>query len=384
MDYGPLRPLLRELTDDDGIDLQLLVTGMHLSPEFGLTIREIETDGFPIAERVEILLSSDTPVGTAKSMGLGLIGFAEAFQRLTPDIVVCQGDRYEIFCAAAAALITRIPVAHIGGGDITEGAFDDALRHAISKMSHLHFVALEEHRQRLLQMGEDPAHVFRVGELGLDTIAQMEPLSREALENQLGITFQPRNLLVTFHPATLDDEPAEQQFQILLKVLAELPDTGIVFTKVNADPAGRAINRLIDRFVAAHPATAAAFHSLGSLQYLSLMRQVDAVVGNSSSGIVEAPSLGIGTINIGSRQQGRLQAASIISCPPRPEPLRRAFATLYSPAFQARLKEVVNPYGDGRAAPRIARLLREISLDGILWKRFHPFPPAPPADTAEN
>jgi len=355
-----------------------------MQPEFGLTIQEIEADGLPITERVEILVSSDTPVGTAKSMGLGLIGFAEAFQRLQPDIVVCPGDRYEIFCAAAAALIFRIPVAHIGGGDLTEGAFDDALRHAISKMSHLHFVALEEHRQRLLQMGEDPEHVFRVGELGLDTIKQMTPLPREVLEKQLGITLRRRNLLVTFHPATLDEEPAELQFQTLLDVLAELPDTGIIFTKVNADPAGRAINRLIDGFVADHATNAAAFHSLGSLQYLSLMRQVDAVVGNSSSGIVEAPSLGIGTIDIGNRQQGRQRAASVISCPARPDRLRRAFAILYSPAFQARLKEVVNPYGDGQAAPRIANHLREVSLDGILKKKFHPFPPAPLADTAKQ
>jgi GDP/UDP-N,N'-diacetylbacillosamine 2-epimerase (hydrolysing) len=369
-EYGLLKPLLDEIKSDPDLSLQLIVTGMHLSPEFGLTFSEIEKDGFRIDNKIEILLSSDTATGTLKSMGLALMGFGEAYERLRPDIIVVLGDRFEIFSAAASALVSEIPVAHIHGGEVTEGAFDDAFRHSITKMSHLHFTSTEEYRKRVIQLGEAPERVFDVGAIGLDNVKRLKLLSKKELENKLNFKFAKRNLLVTFHPVTLENT-TEKQFKNLLTVLNELKDTKIIFTKTNADPGGMTINRIIDEYVVKNPQKAVSFISMGQLNYLSTMQFVDAVVGNSSSGIVEAPSFKIGTINIGNRQEGRIKAESIIDCEPTKESIKKALQELYSSDFQEKLKNIVNPYSDGNTARRILKVLKAYDIRNILKKTFY-------------
>jgi GDP/UDP-N,N'-diacetylbacillosamine 2-epimerase (hydrolysing) len=369
-EYGLLKPLLDEIKSDPDLSLQLIVTGMHLSPEFGLTFSEIEKDGFRIDNKIEILLSSDTATGTLKSMGLALMGFGEAYERLRPDIIVVLGDRFEIFSAAASALVSEIPVAHIHGGEVTEGAFDDAFRHSITKMSHLHFTSTEEYRKRVIQLGEAPERVFDVGAIGLDNVKRLKLLSKKELENKLNFKFAKRNLLVTFHPVTLENT-TEKQFKNLLTVLNELKDTKIIFTKTNADPGGMTINRIIDEYVVKNPQKAVSFISMGQLNYLSTMQFVDAVVGNSSSGIVEAPSFKIGTINIGNRQEGRIKAESIIDCEPTKESIKKALQELYSSDFQEKLKNIVNPYSDGNTARRILKVLKAYDIRNILKKNFY-------------
>jgi GDP/UDP-N,N'-diacetylbacillosamine 2-epimerase (hydrolysing) len=370
-EFGLLLPLMRLVKADTDMRLQLVVTGAHLAPEFGLTVKEVEESGLGIDERVEALLSSDTPVGTAKSMGLALIGLSEAFARLRPHMLVLLGDRTEVFCAAAAAAVMRIPVAHIHGGEATEGAVDELLRHAVTKMSYLHFTSTEEYRRRVIQLGEDPGRVHRVGALGLDFLKGTGLLSREEIESRFGIRFKGRSLLVTFHPPTL--EPGETQLQVgeLLAALAGLQDTTIIFTKANADAGGRAINAALASFAADRPGSAYLFDSLGHVPYLSLMREVDAVVGNSSSGILEAPSLHVATVNIGDRQRGRVMAASTICCPARREQISAALAEASSARFRAALPGVENPYGDGSAAPRIRDILRSFTVPPTPMKRFH-------------
>lgn len=368
-EYGLLRPLIEEIRREKKLILQLIVTGMHLSPEFGLTYRDIEKDGIPINEKIEILINSDTSVGTSKAMGLAMIGFGETFNRLNPHIVVLLGDRFEIFAAAAAALVNKIPIAHIHGGEITEGAFDDAFRHSITKMSHFHFTSCEEYRKRVVQLGEHPDRVFNVGAIGLDNIKRLKLLSQEELEQELGFKFNKYSLLITFHPVTLE-KTTDHQFSILLEVLDKLNDTHLIFTKSNADPGGMAINRMIDDYVLLNSHKAVAFTSMGQLRYLSTLQFVDAVVGNSSSGIVEAPSFHIGTINIGDRQKGRIKAESVIDCEPTTESLRRAFKNLYSKVFQEKLKQINNPYGDGNTSSKIVEILKNISLGGKQKKFF--------------
>jgi GDP/UDP-N,N'-diacetylbacillosamine 2-epimerase (hydrolysing) len=348
---------------------------MHLAPEFGETFREIEKDGFTVDYKVEMLLSSDTPVGVTKSIGLGMIGFGDALRQLQPHLLVVLGDRFEILPAVTAALIMRIPVAHIHGGEVTEGAFDEAIRHSITKMSHLHFVAAEDHRERVIQLGEDPDRVFVVGVLGIDSIENLELLDRESLEASLGFKLGVRNLLVTFHPATLEIETAVSQLSELLAALETLDDTHLIFTMPNADTEGRALRLLIQRFVDDH-AHARAYTSLGQHLYLSCMRHVDAVVGNSSSGLIEAPAFRKGTINIGDRQRGRLKAESVIDCAANRVSIQEALRRLYEPDFQAKLAVVKNPYGRGGAGKEIVRLIRELSLEGILGKAFHDLPAA--------
>lgn len=369
-EYGLLYWLMKEIQASPMLELQVAATGMHLSPEFGLTYRVIESDGFTIDAKVEMLLSSDTPVGIAKSVGLGIIGFADAFARLKPDIVVLLGDRFETFAAAQAALVARIPVAHLHGGETTEGAIDEAFRHAITKMAHLHFVATEEYRSRVIQLGEAPERVFNFGAAAIDYIERLVPLERKELEETIGFRFGERNLLVTFHPATLEAATAEQQFGELLAALDELPDTHAIFTMPNADAGGRALRAMIERFVAAHPETAMAAESLGQRRYLSVMRLVDGVVGNSSSGLIEAPSLRAGTINIGDRQRGRAKAASVIDCEPTRASIRAALTRLFSADFRASLQQVVSPYGERPPATRIAQVLAEYPLEGIVKKAF--------------
>jgi GDP/UDP-N,N'-diacetylbacillosamine 2-epimerase (hydrolysing) len=370
-EYGLLYWLMKEIQADPELELQLVVTGMHLSPEFGLTWKQIEDDGFNIHRKVEMLLSSDTPVGISKSMGVALIGFADSIEDLKPDIVVLLGDRFEIFVAATAAMVARIPIAHLHGGESTEGAFDEAMRHSITKMSHLHFTAAEEYKNRVIQLGEDPARVFNVGGLGIDNIKRLKLLSKNAFEESIHFKLNKKNLLVTFHPVTLEENTTEDQTRALLEALNRLDDTHFIFTKPNADTDSRVIIRLIDDFVEEHSQKAVSFISLGQLRYLSALQYVDGVVGNSSSGLAEAPSFKIGTVNIGDRQAGRLKASSIIDCVPDEKSINHALKELYSAPFQDKLKIVENPYGNGGASQKIKEVLRTHDLDDILKKRFY-------------
>lgn len=372
-DYGLLRWVMQGIKDDSELTLQIVATGMHLSPEFGLTYREIEQDGFKIDRKVEMLTSSDTPVGIAKSMGLGMIGFADTLNELRPDLIIVLGDRFEIFAAVAAALVARIPVAHLHGGESTEGAFDEALRHSISKMSHLHFVAAETYRQRVIQLGEQPDRVFLVGGLGIDNIKRLKLLGRTELEKSLGLKFGQKNLLITFHPATLEASTAASQMAELLAALSELQDTQLIFTMPNADTDGRALIKMLEQFVAQH-ANARAYTSLGQLRYLSCIAQVDGVVGNSSSGLAEVPSFRKGTINIGDRQRGRLQAASVINCEPSRQSIASALERLYSRSFQESLGQVCNPYGDGGASEKVVEAIKHYAIDSMTKKVFYDLP----------
>ena len=369
-EYGLLLWVMQGIKDDSELTLQIIATGMHLSPEFGLTYQEIEQDGFQIDRKVEMLTSSDTPVGIAKSMGLGLIGFADALDELQPDLIVVLGDRFEIFAVVSAALVARIPVAHLHGGETTEGAFDEALRHSITKMSHLHFVAAETYRQRVIQLGEQPDCVFMVGGLGIDNIKRLQLLDRSALENSLDFKLGPKSLLITYHPVTLETATAEKQMGKLLEALAALKDTLLIFTLPNADTDGRALINMVEKFVALHT-NARAYASLGQLRYLSCIAQVDGVVGNSSSGLAEVPSFKKGTINIGDRQRGRLQAESVINCEPTRESIASALAQLYSTDFQASLHQVINPYGEGGASEKVVTRLKNIAITGVVKKTFY-------------
>jgi len=369
-DYGLLRWVMEGIRKSPKLELQIIATGMHLSPEFGLTYREIEKDRFEINKKVEILVSSDSPQGLAKSMGLGMIGFADAIGELKPHMLLVLGDRFEIFSLAAAALTFRVPISHLHGGESTEGLIDESIRHSLTKMSHLHFVATEEYRKRVIQLGEQPERVFLVGGLGIDNIVRIELLDKIKLEESLGFRLGPRNLLVTFHPVTLENETSEDQLAELLKALDELNETHVIFTMPNADTDGRVIFRMIDDFVKLRP-TAKAFTSLGQLRYLSCLKHVDGVVGNSSSGLIEVPSFRKGTINIGDRQRGRIKAESVIDCDPKKASILEAVDSLYSQEFQGLLKNLVNPYGIGGASDAIVNVLERVDLDHILKKRFY-------------
>jgi GDP/UDP-N,N'-diacetylbacillosamine 2-epimerase (hydrolysing) len=370
-EYGLLYWLMKEIQGDADLELQIIATGMHLSSEFGLTYKQIEENGFKIDKKIEMLLSSDTPVGISKSMGLGIISFSEAYADLKPDIVVLLGDRFEIFSAASAATISRVPIAHLHGGEATEGLIDEPIRHSISKMSHLHFTAAEEYRRRVIQMGESPGRVFNVGGLGIDNIKKLTLLNRNEFEDSIDFKLGQKNLMITFHPVTLERATARDQFQNLLDTLDELDSTRFIFTKPNADTEGRVIIKMIDDYASKNSHKAIAFISLGQLRYLSAMQFIDGVVGNSSSGLAEAPTFKIGTINIGDRQRGRIKADSVIDCEPDKESILTAIRKLYSKEFQAKLKYVKNPYGEGGAAERINKLLKETDLTDILKKEFH-------------
>ncbi|MES2715829.1 MAG: UDP-N-acetylglucosamine 2-epimerase [Pseudomonadota bacterium] len=369
-EYGLLRALALAIRETPGLQLQLLVTGSHLSPEFGLTYREIEADGLAIDAKVEMLLSADTASATAKSMGLGMIGFGDAFERLRPDLVLLLGDRFEILAAASAALVACVPVAHLHGGETTEGAFDESIRHAVTKMAHLHFVAAADYRRRVIQLGESPDRVFQVGGLGVDAIQRLRLLDRATLEQAIGFALGPRNLLVTFHPVTLEAQGAEHQMRELLAALDGLADTHLIFTMPNADSGSRVLARLVDDFVATRQ-HARAYASLGQLRYLSCLQLVDGVVGNSSSGLIEAPTLGIGTVNIGDRQRGRLRAPAVIDCAPERGAILAAIGRLYTPEFRRLAQARANPYGQGGAVEKIVHVLQHHPLDGILKKSFH-------------
>ena len=372
-EYGLLRWVMEGINSSKELELQLIVTGMHLSPEFGMTHHEIEKDGFKINRKVEMLLSSDTPVGITKSMGLGLIGFADAFHDLKPNFLLVLGDRYETFIAATAATIRRIPIAHLHGGETTEGAFDEAFRHSITKMSHLHFVAAEEYKQRVIQLGEHPDQVFCVGGLGVDNILKLKLLDREELEESLSIKLEKKNLLVTFHPVTLEKDTATEQMSEVLNSLETLHDTRIIFTLANADTGGIRLNKMIENFVEQNK-NATAFDSLGQLRYLSCLKHVDGVIGNSSSGLTEVPSFKKGTVNIGDRQKGRLRANSVIDCFPTQSSIDTALEKLYSSEFNNTLRKVKNPYGSGGASEKIVNGLEKMRDQNLLKKKFYHLP----------
>ena len=372
-EYGLLRWVMHGIKDDPELILQVIATGMHLSPEFDLTYREIERDGFEINRKVEMLTSSDTAVGIAKSMGLGIIGFADALNELRPDLIVVLGDRFEVFSAASAALVARFPIAHLHGGETTEGVIDEAIRHSITKMSHLHFVATEEYLKRVIQLGENPNRVFLVGGLGVDSINHLQLLNRAELERSLGFNLGDKSLMITFHPATLEHGTAEHQMQELLGALSALQDTKLIFTMPNADTDGRSLIKMIEQFVTKHE-NAHAFTSLGQLRYLSCVSHVDGVIGNSSSGLTEVPSFKKGTINIGDRQRGRLQCKSIINCEPSNESITNALEKLYSADFQEGLHLTVNPYGEGGSSEKIVTTIKTLALDGLLKNSFYEVP----------
>lgn len=368
-DFGLLRFLMEDIKSCPLLELQVIVTGMHLLQEFGLTYKEIEKS-FNIDFKVNTLLDSDTAVEITRSMGYGLIGMAEALDRLSPNIVVLLGDRFEILPAAIAAIMKRIPLAHIHGGETTEGAIDESLRHAITKLANIHFVAAEPYRRRVIQMGERPERVFMVGGLGVDAINRVKFMKRQELERDFNLVFDKRNLLVTFHPATLESESSALQMQALLGALDALENTTLIFTFPNADMGGRDLMILVKRFAETRK-NVFAYESMGQQGYLSCLRQVDGVIGNSSSGLLEAPALGVPTVNIGSRQKGRLVASSVINCNPVQEDIARCIENIYDSEFRSNLKNTISPYGKGGASKRILEILKIHPLDGLLSKQFH-------------
>jgi GDP/UDP-N,N'-diacetylbacillosamine 2-epimerase (hydrolysing) len=364
-EYGLLYWLMKAIEQDGELQLQVIVTGMHLSPEFGLTYREVQKE-FKIDKKIEMLLSSDTAIGISKSIGLAQISFAEAYDELKPDLVVLLGDRYEIFSATSTAMIARIPIAHLHGGETTEGAFDEAIRHSITKMAYWHFTAAEPYRKRVIQLGESPDRVFNVGGLGVENIKRLKLLSKPEFEESIGFKLAGRNLLVTYHPVTLESASATSQFQALLNAIDMLENTNIIFTKANSDTDGRVINQMIDNYAAQNPHKSIAFTSLGQLRYLSALQYVDVIVGNSSSGLLEVPSFKKATINIGDRQTGRLKAQSIIDCAPTEQAIKKAVEKAFSDEFKTKLSTTVNPYGEGEASTKILPIIkRDISVQDV-------------------
>ena len=370
-EYGLLFWLMKSINDDPKLELQIIATGMHLSHEFGLTYKEIENDGFHINCKIEMLLSADTPSAISKSTGIGLIGFADAYNELNPDIVVVLGDRFEILAASIAALFARIPIAHIHGGETTTGAFDEAIRHSISKMAWWHFVAADEYEKRVVQLGEDPKRVINVGGLGVDAIRKARLFTKKELMSKTGIKFGNKNLLITYHPVTLEKQTSQKHFKFLLNVLGELRDVNLIFTMPNADSDGRIIKQMIGEFVNRYKERSLSFTSMGHIKYLSTLQFVDGVIGNSSSGLSEAPTFKIGTINIGDRQKGRLKAKSVIDCNPTKESIKKAIETLYSEDFQMILPSVENPYGKGNAIETIMNVLIKVGIPSEPKKEYY-------------
>jgi GDP/UDP-N,N'-diacetylbacillosamine 2-epimerase (hydrolysing) len=370
-EYGLLYWTMKALQADEAVDFSICVTGMHLSPEFGLTYKKILEDGFIINEKVETLLSSDTAVGVSKSIGLGTISFSEVFERLNPDLILVLGDRYEIFAACTAAMISRIPIAHCHGGESTEGLIDEAIRHSITKMSQIHFTSTEEYKRRVIQLGEQPRNVYNVGALGIENINKLKLLTKSEFEDSIKFKLNKINFLVTFHPVTLDNLSSEDQFKQLLIALDKFQDTNIIFTKPNSDTDGRVIIQLIDDYVKNNSQKAIAFTSLGQLRYLAAIQFMDVVVGNSSSGLIEVPSFKKATINIGDRQQGRVKAASVIDCEPDNKDIENAIKKALSEEFKKELKFSKNPYGDKNSSILIVDVLKSIDLNDIIKKQFY-------------
>ena len=370
-EYGLLRPLLQELKSDPNVELQLLVSGMHLSHEFGLTYQEIEKDGYVCNEKVEMVLSSDTPSSTVKSMGLGMIGFADALGRLVPDVLVTLGDRYENMSVVTAAWVCRIPVAHIQGGEKTLGAIDDQFRHCILKLSTLLFVATEEYRKRVIQLGEDPSRVFDVGALNVDALKKIKVLSKHELERLIGISFEKPTILVTFHPVTLEKDTAKKNFSEFLAAIDELGDVNVIFTKTLADTEGRIINGMIDEYVSRNKSNTVAFTSLGQLRYISALNYVDVVAGNSSSGVIETPSLKVPTLNIGKREEGRIMADNVICVEQSKESVIIGFKKALSKEFKEGLIDMSNPYEKADTAIKIKEILVSYEFPESIMKAFY-------------
>lgn len=369
-EYGLLKPLMDLILQDPELDFELYVTGMHLSPEFGNTVNLIEADAIPISEKVEILVSGDTPSAVTKSMGLAMIGFADVFARHKPDILILLGDRFEAFCVAAAATVARIPIAHLHGGELTLGAIDDAFRHSITKMSYLHFTSTEEYKNRVIQLGEDPERVFNVGAIGIEIIKTLPLLSKEELEQSLGVILKLPLALITFHPATLDEQKPEDQINELFKALDVFPDLFCVFTKANADAGGRVINKCIDDYVLRNTDRAVAFTSMGQLRYLSVMKLAFVVIGNSSSGIIEAPSFNVPTINIGDRQAGRVQSSSVINCSASGKEIITCIQNVF-PGESTAIKTTINPYDKKNTIVEIWTRLHAFLGLGVRAKKFY-------------
>jgi UDP-hydrolysing UDP-N-acetyl-D-glucosamine 2-epimerase len=372
-DYSSLLPILRLINNDPELELLLFVGAMHLAPQFGLTLKDIETDAFPIADRVEMLLASDTPLGVAKSIGLGVIGFAESLSRHRPDILMIIGDRYELLSVACAALALGIPVAHVSGGDLTEGAIDNQVRFALTKLSHLHFVAMETHAKRLCQMGEESWRIFVTGEPALDLLHQIQLLSREELANCLGLNLTPPILVVTLHPTTISEVPIREQVSSLLSALSHVRGT-LVFTYPNADVGHSEIIDQIQTFVREHP-NSGLFFNLGHCRYYSLLAIADLMVGNSSSGIWEAPSFCLPVVNVGERQRGRVRAGNVIDVSFDADAISEGIRQALEPHFRSSLQGMRNPYGDGHASERIVRVLKQVNIDyRLLQKHFVEIP----------
>lgn len=370
-EYGLLNPLMKAIRKDRTLQLQLAVTGMHFSPEFGSTFQQILDDGFTIDEKVEMLLSADSDSAMVKSTGLGMVGFADALRRLEPDWMVVLGDRFETFAAATAAHLMKIPIAHLHGGELTEGATDDALRHAITKMAYLHFTATDEYRQRVIRLGESPERVFNTGAIGLDNVRELPLMSKAQLQKALDFAIDDKTILVTFHPATLEKGKAEEQTHQLLKALDQLPGLRIIITLPNADAGGRAIMQLLVDYAEKNTPRVKAFASLGQLKYLSALRYVSTVVGNSSSGLIEAPQFKIPTVNIGDRQAGRIRAASVIDTAVDAKSIKAGIQQALSPAFVSLCKKVSNPYDGGKTTNRILQTLKQAGRLSSVKKSFY-------------
>ena len=360
-EFGLLRPLIELINKDAELQLQLIATGMHLSPEFGYTLDEITAAGFVVDKKVECLLSSDTSVGVSKTIALAILGFADALQALQPDLVVVLGDRTEILGAVIAAGMANIPIAHLHGGETTEGAYDEAIRHSITKFSHLHFTSTEVYRKRVIQLGEQPDTVFNVGAIGLDSIKKLKLLNREAFEKSIDFKLKKKNVLITYHPVTLEKEAPIQTFENILQALDELPDTGLIFTHANSDKNGRIINKMITDYVNNNKNKAVAFKSLGQLCYLSALQFIDFVIGNSSSGILEVPAFHIPTINIGNRQKGRINCKSVINSTNTLEDIRKSITFALNKQFREKIQQQESPYGNGTAAEKILKVIKEHS-----------------------
>jgi GDP/UDP-N,N'-diacetylbacillosamine 2-epimerase (hydrolysing) len=368
-EYGLLYWLMKEVQKEKKLQLQLIVTGMHLSSKYGLTYREIEKE-FKIDKKINMQLYSDTNLGILKSMSRAQTMFAKTYKKLKPDIVVVLGDRYEIFSATTAAMILKIPLAHIHGGEITKGSWDDPIRHCISKMAQIHFTATKEYRNRVIQLGEEPNRVFNIGGMGIENIKKLKLFNREEFEKSINFKLNKKNLLISFHPVTLENDSLKQ-FKELLSAIDDLVDTNLIFTKTNSDLDGEKINKMIDQYVSKNSYKSIAFSSLGQLRYLSAMKHVDAIVGNSSSGLMEAPSFGIVTINIGDRQKGRIEAKSVIGCQPNKNDIKRSLKKIYIKNFQKKLKFIVNPYDNGLTSIKIVKVLKNIKIENITKKNFY-------------
>ncbi|PMG48470.1 UDP-N-acetyl-D-glucosamine 2-epimerase, UDP-hydrolysing [Vibrio lentus] len=368
-EYGLLFWLLKDIQSDPDLTLQLLVSGMHLSPEFGDTYKQIEKDGFQIDEKIEILLSSDSPVGTAKSMGLGVLGFADALSRLAPDVLVILGDRFEALAAAQTAMILRIPIIHLHGGEITEGAYDDAIRHAITKLSYLHGTSTDEYRNRVIQLGESPERVKNVGAIGLDHLNRGSFMTISELSKSLNFDLTGPYFVVTYHPVTLGDESPEDSFQALLDALDEYPNHQIILTYPNADDGGRRIIPMLEAYAAKQPSRVLAIPSLGQIRYLSSVKHAAAVIGNSSSGIIEVPAFDVPTVNIGSRQKGRLAAKSVLNCEPSLASITEAISDAVKRNYKLDGETIINPYGQGNTSGQVIEMLKSLRFERS--KAFH-------------